>query len=220
MCIRDSVCSLSSLSFFLLPPRVCVCVCAGRVFAAVVCMQTGRHCFTSYLASSQMSSAARRSVDPMTRGHSDTKIFNMRARRHKDASQIGVYDVSASLHLSSCSELSVCPPPTNLFHRPPIHPPTASLSPSLRLDSSVRFPFPHPCTVRCRRATVDSEEHRASPPLQFTASSLGSTLTEVMRARNAKCSSMTATAANVKITPKKKKKKKEKKNFRDQFAFT
>lgn len=74
-------------AFVSLFPAVCVCCVNVCLCAAAVCMQIDWGCFTSYLLSSLMSSATfvvMRAADTVNCGHSDTKIFSMKAGRHKD----------------------------------------------------------------------------------------------------------------------------------------
>lgn len=123
----------------------------------------------------------------------------MRTQGHLQI-EVCTFSSMVSTPVSLPSLLRVCLP-TNLFQPPP---PLLylfiSFSDLIFLSDFHFHTHAHSETVRAL----------SQPPLQFTGSSLGSTLTEMMLDRNANLT-MTATAINVNIIPQ---------NFRYQFAFT
>lgn len=107
-------------------PAACVCDGGGGLFIAVVCMQRKGGCFTSYLVNSLVSSAVCCNADPVNYGHSDTKIFNTKARWHKDTWR---YVITHSLQrFNFFFFFTFCLSPPLIYS--PSHPP-ASLSLSL-----------------------------------------------------------------------------------------
>lgn len=136
-------------------------------------------------------------ADTVNCGHSDTDIQN-ESRPSQGRSQIGVY----SLLPLPCFTLACLSLPSNLFHflLPVTNPSCLLLYLILWLNFSVWFSLSHAGTVRCCRATTDSESTQASlllssPPVHSTP--------HWQKCRETENANLTMTTTNVNTTPQK-----------------